>query len=201
MTGAPVGGFGVPEAPRPPARLLGVAAAFVYTVAALAAVWAVMGLAGTTGLADALTADGAAGGRFTVQIWLTLLSASLTALLYAVATALAARALLGGGAMGYWWSIGLVAVNLAVTVYGVSTDGVQQQLVALTAETGSHSADLEHVVAALPGWYATYTVAHNTAAVLIGTIALVLLFLPASLEHTSRRPPPGTGGGGFEVPR
>lgn len=203
MTGAPVGGFGVPDGPRTPPRVLGAAAGFVYATAVSAAVWALVGLVGASGLADALT-DGTSAdtaGRLGLQVWLTVLSLAFAALMLAAATALAARSLTRGRVMGYWWSVGLVGLYLALAVFGAATEGVQQNVVAVTAETGDYSADVEHVVAALPDWYGTYTLAHNVAVLVVGLAALVLLVLPSSGDHFARRPPPGAGGGDFEVPR
>jgi len=208
VTGAPAGGFGVPDGPRTPPRLLGAAAGFVYATAASAALWALVGLIGASGLADALTADpGVHGsstetaGRFGVQVWLTVVSLALAALMLAAATALAARSLTRGRVMGYWWSIGLVGLYLAIAVFGAATRGVQQNIVAVTAETGDYSADLGNVIDALPDWYGTYTLAHNVAVLVVGLAALVLLVLPSSGDHFAHRPPPGAGGGEFEVPR
>lgn len=207
MTGAPVGGFGVPDGPRTPPRLLGAAAGFVYATAVSAAVWALVGLIGASGLADALAADPGThtstetAGRFGLQVWLTVLSLAVAALMLAAATALAARSLTRGRVMGYWWSVGLVGLYLALAVVGAATEGVQQNVVAATAETADYSADLEHVLAALPDWYGTYTLAHNVAVLVVGLAALVLLVLPSSGDHFARRSPPGAGGGEFEVPR
>ncbi|MEV0649154.1 hypothetical protein AB0I28_28260 [Phytomonospora sp. NPDC050363] len=201
MTEIPSGGFGIPDGRGRPPATVRLAAAFFFAGAALTALWALVSGAAAIGLPDALRAElQATGDRLDVQVTATVVGLGLIWLLLAAVSAVAGASLLRGRPMGYWVALGLCGLLLAVSILCVVYGGALQNILALTADTAVSAVDTEDVTAALPDWYASYTLAHNVLGIVAFTPAGFLFVLPASGEHFTRRQPP-TGGGGFAVPR
>lgn len=189
-------GFAVPRGRGPAPLTARIAAALLWAGAALTLVWTAVStacLAGFPGRLDAVAGEGSA------VAWAALAALAVVGLVGAAAPALCALAMARGNAVGWYAALGVTVTLVVVAVLnrGMDDGGLPGLVLGLAADNAGYRDGAELALSSAPAWFGTYRFVQDCLTVLVLGVAGVLLLLPSTVDHFTRRP---RVTGGYGVP-